>query len=158
MEKIVLLRSGHEALAPYLSKANMNQTSVQRVIDDLRLPFGADVLRTTRLSPWNIHPRRSQRQIAPRDIPRDIERRAVADVDRAVVAARTAFETFGYSSRDERLKLLERLLEVYMDRYQEMAEAISIEMGAPIDFAGRTFAEWRKTGGGPVKYPEEHQS
>jgi len=60
---------------------------------------------------------------------------SVADVDRAVVAARTAFETFGYSSRDERLKLLERLLEVYMDRYQEMAEAISMEMGAPIDFA-----------------------
>ncbi len=58
-----------------------------------------------------------------------------SDVDRAVAAARAAFESFGYSSREERLKLLERLLEAYMDRYSEMAEAISLEMGAPIDFA-----------------------
>lgn len=57
------------------------------------------------------------------------------DVDIAVRAARAAFETFGYSDRNSRLKLLERLLEVYMDRYQEMADAISLEMGAPIDFA-----------------------
>jgi len=60
---------------------------------------------------------------------------SAADVDRAVIAARTAFETFGYSTREERLILLQRLLEAYMDRYQEMAEAISLEMGAPIDFA-----------------------
>jgi len=58
-----------------------------------------------------------------------------ADVDLAVQAARNAFDSFGYSDRSERLRLLERLLEVYMDRYQEMAEAISQEMGAPIDFA-----------------------
>jgi aldehyde dehydrogenase (NAD+) len=58
-----------------------------------------------------------------------------ADVNHAVQAARAAFESFGYSSKEQRLALLERLLEVYMDRYQEMAEAISMEMGAPIDFA-----------------------
>jgi aldehyde dehydrogenase (NAD+) len=58
-----------------------------------------------------------------------------ADVNRAVQAARAAFESFGYSRKERRLALLERLLEVYMDRYQEMAEAISMEMGAPIDFA-----------------------
>ncbi len=63
-----------------------------------------------------------------------------ADVDLAVMAARAAFETFGYSDRSSRLKLLERLLEVYMDRYQEMAEAISLEMGAPIDFASSSQA------------------
>jgi len=63
-----------------------------------------------------------------------------ADVDLAVTAARAAFETFGYSDRSSRLKLLERLLEVYMDRYQEMAEAISLEMGAPIDFASSSQA------------------
>jgi len=57
------------------------------------------------------------------------------DVDLAVNAARAAFDEFGYSSKETRLTLLERLLEVYMDRYQEMAEAISQEMGAPIDFA-----------------------
>lgn len=58
-----------------------------------------------------------------------------ADVDLAVKAARATFESFGYTDRNRRLKLLERLLEVYMDRYQEMAEVISQEMGAPIDFA-----------------------
>ncbi len=60
---------------------------------------------------------------------------SAGDVEHAVAAARAAFETFGYSSREERLKLLERLLEAYMDRYSEMAEAISLEMGAPIDYA-----------------------
>ncbi len=63
-----------------------------------------------------------------------------ADVDLAVKAARTAFDSFGYSNRAERLALLERLLEVYNDRYQEMAEAISQEMGAPIDFANSSQA------------------
>ena len=63
-----------------------------------------------------------------------------ADVDRAVSAARKAFDSFGFSSLDQRLKLLERLYEVYMDRYREMAEAISQEMGAPIDFAGNNQA------------------
>ena len=54
-----------------------------------------------------------------------------ADVDRAVSAAREAFETFGVSSREERLALLERCIEVYERRYQEMADAIRLEMGAP---------------------------
>lgn len=58
-----------------------------------------------------------------------------SDVDLAVKAARTAFDEYGNTSREHRITLLERLLEVYMDRYQEMAEAISREMGAPIDFA-----------------------
>lgn len=62
------------------------------------------------------------------------------DVDLAVKAARDAFDSFGYSDRASRLKLLERLLEAYMDRYQEMAEAISQEMGAPIDFASSSQA------------------
>ena len=60
---------------------------------------------------------------------------SAADIDKAVIAARSAFDSFGYTSKDERLKLLERLLEIYMDRYQEMAEAISAEMGAPIDYS-----------------------
>lgn len=58
-----------------------------------------------------------------------------ADIDRAVTAARTAFSPFAETTRDERLTLLNRLLECYMDRYQQMAEAISREMGAPIDYA-----------------------
>jgi len=57
------------------------------------------------------------------------------DVDKAVVAARNAFNHFGFSSREERIALLEKLLSAYMNRYDEMAQAISNEMGAPIDFA-----------------------
>ncbi|MCB8877683.1 aldehyde dehydrogenase family protein [Acidisoma silvae] len=54
------------------------------------------------------------------------------DVDRAVAAARTAFETFSQTTRDERLALLERMLEIYKRRYEDMAQAISQEMGSPI--------------------------
>lgn len=62
------------------------------------------------------------------------------DVNKAVKAARSAFDTYGYTIRQQRLLLLERLLEIYMDRYQEMAEAISAEMGAPIDYANNNQA------------------
>ena len=57
------------------------------------------------------------------------------DVDIAVSAARTAFSSFGYSSVEQRISLLEALLKQYMDNYDAMAHAISLEMGAPIDFA-----------------------
>lgn len=56
---------------------------------------------------------------------------SAADVDKAVAAARRAFSTFSQTSRDERLALMRRLLAVYMNRYDEMAAAISREMGAP---------------------------
>ena len=54
------------------------------------------------------------------------------DVDAAVEAAYTAFESFGYSSVDERVSLLEKILEIYQGKYDEIAETISTEMGAPI--------------------------
>jgi aldehyde dehydrogenase (NAD+) len=60
---------------------------------------------------------------------------APADVDRAVAAARRAFETFGRSSREERIALLERIAAVYEKRLAEIAEAISQEMGAPLSLA-----------------------
>ena len=60
---------------------------------------------------------------------------APADVDRAVAAARRAFETFGRSSREERMALLERIAAVYEKRLAEIAEAISQEMGAPMSLA-----------------------
>ncbi|TQV75782.1 aldehyde dehydrogenase family protein [Denitrobaculum tricleocarpae] len=58
-----------------------------------------------------------------------------ADIDRAVTAARKAFESYSLTSREERVALLEKLLEVYKRRSGEMAEAISQEMGAPISMA-----------------------
>ena len=53
------------------------------------------------------------------------------DVNAAVAAARTAFESFSQTSREERIALLERILEIYKRRSAEFAEAITLEMGAP---------------------------
>jgi len=58
-----------------------------------------------------------------------------ADVDKAVAAARRAFESWSRVSREERLAAVERLLEAYTARMGEMAQAISQEMGAPIRLA-----------------------
>jgi len=54
------------------------------------------------------------------------------DVDRAVMAARRAFDSYSRSTPAERLALLERMLTAYKAHYDEIAQAISIEMGAPI--------------------------
>lgn len=54
------------------------------------------------------------------------------DVDVAVTAAKKAFATFSKTSKEERIALLERLQEVFSDRLEEMAQAITVEMGAPI--------------------------
>ena len=54
-----------------------------------------------------------------------------ADVDRAVTAAKKAFEGFSETSPKQRLALLGRVIDVYRAKSEEMAEAISSEMGAP---------------------------
>ena len=64
-----------------------------------------------------------------------------ADVDKAVAAAKAAFQTFSLVSKAERLALLKRILEVYNERYEDIAQAVSQEMGAPIVFA-RTAQVW----------------
>ena len=56
---------------------------------------------------------------------------SAADVDLAVAAAQRAFSTFAHTTREERLALLGRIVEVYQRRYNDMAEAITEEMGAP---------------------------
>lgn len=58
-----------------------------------------------------------------------------ADVDRAVAAARAAFETFSQTTKAERLALLRAILAAYNDRFEDIARAVSREMGAPIGFA-----------------------
>lgn len=60
-----------------------------------------------------------------------------ADTDRAVAAARAALPGWRATPPAERIALVERLIAVYTRRIDEMAEAISLEMGAPIDFALR---------------------
>ncbi|MXQ10771.1 aldehyde dehydrogenase family protein [Microvirga makkahensis] len=59
----------------------------------------------------------------------------VADVDKAVSAASRAFRSFSGTSRKERVELLETVIAVYKKRYDDIAAAISDEMGAPLSFA-----------------------
>src|SRR5210317_1771279 len=57
------------------------------------------------------------------------------DLDFAVQSAKKAFVTWKESSKDDRIQLLEKLLTIYKKRFNEMVEAISMEMGCPIDWS-----------------------
>jgi aldehyde dehydrogenase (NAD+) len=63
-----------------------------------------------------------------------------ADVDKAVAAAKHAFVSYSATSREERLALLKRIIEVYQSKIGQMAETISQEMGAPMWLAKRAQA------------------
>ena len=54
-----------------------------------------------------------------------------ADVDRAVAAARSAFAGYSHTGRQERLELIDAFIGAYKARYNDMADAITAEMGAP---------------------------
>jgi aldehyde dehydrogenase (NAD+) len=54
-----------------------------------------------------------------------------ADVDLAVAAAKRAFESFSQTTREERVVLLQAILDEFAKRHDEIAEAIMDEMGAP---------------------------
>ena len=59
------------------------------------------------------------------------------DVNAAVDAAKNAFASFSSSEKEERVGYLEKIIEIYMKRSSEMAEAISSEMGAPMSLASK---------------------
>jgi aldehyde dehydrogenase (NAD+) len=61
---------------------------------------------------------------------------SAADVDKAVKAARKAFAGWSRTTREERLKVLSRILEEYQKRSGDLAAAITEEMGAPKGLAG----------------------
>ena len=63
------------------------------------------------------------------------------DVDRAVAAASQAFATFSMTSKQERLALLERIKQVTEARFEDLAQAMREEMGAPITFAREAQAD-----------------
>lgn len=58
-----------------------------------------------------------------------------ADVERAVAAAKAAFPAFAATSPESRIALIRRILAAYMERYDDLAEVISQEMGAPRELA-----------------------
>ena len=60
---------------------------------------------------------------------------SAADIDRAVAAAKKALDSYADTTVDERVRLLRRIVEVYKSKGEEMAQAISLEMGAPISLS-----------------------
>ena len=58
-----------------------------------------------------------------------------ADTNAAVAAAKAAFPEWAFVAKSEKMALLRRLLEIYNDRAEEMAQAMSVEMGAPIEMS-----------------------
>lgn len=62
------------------------------------------------------------------------------DVDAAVAAAKTAFETFSLTTKEERLAILDAIIAEYKKRMGEMAEVITLEMGAPAFLAAKAHA------------------
>ncbi|MGK2284946.1 aldehyde dehydrogenase family protein [Pedomonas sp. V897] len=63
-----------------------------------------------------------------------------ADVNKAVAAAQAAFPAWEATSREERLALFDRIIEVYKTRLNDIAETICDEMGAPLWLAQRAQA------------------
>ena len=59
------------------------------------------------------------------------------DINDAVLAAKEAFKTWGFSSKEERLSLLENFYALYKKRWNDITDAIVQEMGAPKDFASK---------------------
>ncbi|HEY9040408.1 MAG TPA: aldehyde dehydrogenase family protein [Roseovarius sp.] len=64
-----------------------------------------------------------------------------ADVDKAVAAAKKAFASYSQTTPAERLALLERLMEITAERFEDLAQAISTEMGAPITMSREAQAD-----------------
>lgn len=62
----------------------------------------------------------------------DVSLAGKSDVDKAIQAARDAFDAFSQTSLEDRLAMLQRILEGYQKRLGDMASAISREMGAPL--------------------------
>ena len=58
-----------------------------------------------------------------------------ADLDKAVAAAKRAFEAYSQTSREERVALLTKVIDIYKGRMKEIGAAVSDEMGAPLPMA-----------------------
>ncbi|ALE02836.1 aldehyde dehydrogenase family protein [Bartonella ancashensis] len=57
------------------------------------------------------------------------------DINRAITAAKEAFQNWKMTSPQQRLAFVEKILKIYEKRSEDMAKTISKEMGAPIDMA-----------------------
>jgi aldehyde dehydrogenase (NAD+) len=57
------------------------------------------------------------------------------DVDQAIAAAKRAFDSYSQTSVEQRLALLQRVIEIYKAKSEEMAQTISLEMGCPLSLS-----------------------
>ena len=62
---------------------------------------------------------------------------SIEDVDKAVAAAKAAFPAYSRSSREERLALINKIIEVYSARTEDLIAAVMMEMGAPRKLAAK---------------------
>ena len=62
---------------------------------------------------------------------------SAADVDKAVKAARKAFPAWSRTSREERIEVLNRIVEEYKKRFGDLSLAVTEEMGAPANLAAK---------------------
>ena len=72
---------------------------------------------------------------ATEEIVAEVALGTVEDADRAIMAARGAFDAFAAEPVAERIALLRRILEVYNAREDDFVAAMSLEMGAPLSWA-----------------------
>jgi len=59
------------------------------------------------------------------------------DVDLAVAAAKSAFPAWSRTSREERLRVLQAVVEAYQRRFADLATTVTAEMGAPASLAAK---------------------
>ncbi|QYZ68301.1 aldehyde dehydrogenase family protein [Neotabrizicola shimadae] len=72
---------------------------------------------------------------ATEEIVAEIALGSEADADRAILAARAAFDAWTVTPVADRIALVKRILDIYNDRYEDFAQVMSTEMGAPIEWA-----------------------
>lgn len=100
--------------------------------NDLQFYIGGEWVEPLEPRSWDvIHP-------ATEDVVGQISLGSAADVDRAVTAARRAFESYSATSRDQRVALLQRIIALCEARADELALLMTKEMGAPISFSRET--------------------
>ena len=71
-----------------------------------------------------------------------------ADVDKAVAAARQAFDGWSRSTVAARLAILKNIRTIYQRRAEELSQAMTAEMGSPISFSLRRLSSQRRPGSG----------
>ena len=84
------------------------------------------------------------------------------DIDKAAIAAKKAFGSYGFSSVEDRIDILQAIISSFKNRYNDIADAISEEMGAPTQLAqkgqtGSGLAHFKAAADLLTSFPFQHQ-